>query len=567
MSNIGPSLEDLLPNENATNEATQNKALQNKMSEIEINEKEKETEKKALDRGLNYIDLRDFPLGPDTLATLDKEISQKLNAVCFFNNGKEIRIGAIEINDEVKKLENELKKTQGGVNIKFYIISKKSFEKAMKIYDNLPEIIEVVRGVKLEEKDIKKFDDKIKTFHDLENMIQDVSLTEQLALIIASAIKSRASDIHIEAEEKDVKIRFRIDGVLNDAADIDKKDWPKIISRIKQLAKLKINISDQPQDGRFSIFMTDDKIDVRVSALPTAYGESVVMRLLMSSATKLEFSDLGLDSRAYKILEKEIKRPNGLIVTTGPTGSGKTTTLYAILKQLNTPKTKIVTIEDPVEYELKGINQSQVNKKYGFAQGLKSIVRQDPDIIMVGEIRDLDTAEISIQAALTGHLVLSTIHTNDAFGTIPRFLSLGAKSFLLAPALNAAIGQRLVRKLCEKCKNEIQLDEETKERVNKIFQDLPENYKKDINISNLKFYSSSGCDSCQGLGYKGRIGIYEIMPVTDKVEKLINQDNVSEVEVKELAKQQGVATMIQDGLIKASNGITSVDEVFRVTEE
>ncbi|HQA63836.1 MAG TPA: GspE/PulE family protein, partial [bacterium] len=326
---------------------------------------------------------------------------------------------------------------------------------------------------------------------------------------------------------------------------------------------------DRPQDGRFSVFLTNDRIDLRVSALPTAFGESIVIRLLMSSAVNLSFDDLGLRGGAFQILEREIQRPNGMIVTTGPTGSGKTTTLYAILKKLNKPETKIITIEDPIEYELKGINQSQVNKDYTFAKGLRSIVRQDPDIIMVGEIRDLDTAEIAIQAALTGHLVLSTIHTNDAFGAIPRFLSMGAKPFLLAPALNVAIGQRLVRRVCDKCKTEIELSAEFKERVSKLLSELPnkpeyEPYKKDI--EQLKFYQGAGCENCQGLGYKGRIGIYEIMPIDGEIENKITKGDLSEYEIKALAKEKGVVTMAQDGLLKALDGITSVEEVFRVSE-
>ncbi|OGY43599.1 MAG: hypothetical protein A3B89_03630 [Candidatus Buchananbacteria bacterium RIFCSPHIGHO2_02_FULL_40_13] len=432
----------------------------------------------------------------------------------------------------------------------------------------MPAVRKFIKGIEIKEEEIKKFEKDIRNFHDLNEKIKNVSMTELITLIIAGAIKSRASDIHIEAEEKDLKVRYRIDGVLNDVAILAKEVGPKITSRIKQLARLKINIVDRPQDGRFSIFLKNDRVDVRVSALPTGFGESIVIRLLIASAVSLSFEELGLRGRSYKTLEKEVKRPNGLIIATGPTGSGKTTTLYAILKKLNDPETKIITIEDPIEYELVGINQSQVTKEYTFAKGLRSIVRQDPDIIMVGEIRDLETAEIAIQAALTGHLVLSTIHTNDAFGTIPRFLALGAKPFLLAPALNVAIGQRLVRKICTDCKTETKLDEETLERVKKLLSALPVEDKKEykVDLDKLKFYKGQGCDVCQGLGYKGRIGIYEIMPIEGEIEDTIIKGNLSENEIKEMAVERGVISMVQDGLLKALEGITSVDEVFRVAE-
>jgi type II secretory ATPase GspE/PulE/Tfp pilus assembly ATPase PilB-like protein len=255
-----------------------------------------------------------------------------------------------------------------------------------------------------------------------------------------------------------------------------------------------------------------------------------------------------------------------MIITTGPTGSGKTTTLYAVLRKLNNPQTKIITIEDPIEYQLSGVNQSQTSKNYTFAEGLRSIVRQDPDIVMVGEIRDLETAEIAIQAALTGHLVLSTIHTNDAAGTVPRFLSMGAKPYLLAPALNAMIGQRLVRKICQKCKHEVKLEDEVLKRVKDLLSELLEEDKKKVDFDNLKFYKGDGCEACQGIGYKGRIGIYEVLTMNQEIEKLILSGQASEYDMRDNAKKNGMITMVQDGLLKALDGITSVEEIFRVSE-
>ncbi len=564
---LGPSLDDLINKKSADEDSTEEK-LQKKIIEITRREKEEEIKQQADSQGLPYINLSGFAIGPDAISLIDPQTATTNQVVSFFYNGTEIRLATTNYTDSIKELEQTLAE-EYHANVSTYLISQYSLNLALKIYDTLPKIKKSVAGIEIKAEELKQYETEIKTFKDLDNKIKQVSTTELITLLMAGAIKSRASDIHIEAEEKGIKIRYRIDGVLNDVATIEKRDWPKIASRIKHLAKLKINISDRPQDGRFSVFLTNDRIDLRVSALPTAFGESIVIRLLMSSAVNLSFEDLGLRGGAFQILEKEIQRPNGMIVTTGPTGSGKTTTLYAILKKLNKSETKIITIEDPIEYELKGINQSQVNKDYTFAKGLRSIVRQDPDIIMVGEIRDLDTAEIAIQAALTGHLVLSTIHTNDAFGAIPRFLSMGVKPFLLAPALNVAIGQRLVRRICDKCKTEIELSAELKERVSKLLSELPnkpeyEPYKKDI--EQLKFYQGAGCENCQGLGYKGRIGIYEIMPIDGEIENKITKGDLSEYEIKALAKEKGVVTMAQDGLLKALDGITSVEEVFRVSE-
>ncbi len=565
MSAIGPSLEDLLPGQTPNQDESPENELQEKIKEITIKEKETETERNAASFGLPYIDLVGFSISPDALSLVEREKAIDLKIICFLYNGQEIRLGAIDYNEAVKQAEKKLA-SEHHANISTYLISQHSFDTALKLYDTLPKPRKFIAGIEIAETEIQRFENEIKTFRDLNEKIQRASLTELVTLLIAGAIKSRASDIHIEAEETGIKTRYRIDGVLNDVAEIKKDAWPKVASRIKQLAKLKINVTDQPQDGRFSIYLAHDRIDVRVSALPTAFGESIVMRLLMSSASQLSFEDLGLRGRAFEILEREIQRPNGMIITTGPTGSGKTTTLYAALKKLNKPATKIITIEDPIEYEMKGVNQSQVNQDYTFAKGLRSIVRQDPDVVMVGEIRDLETAEIAIQAALTGHLVLSTIHTNDAFGAIPRFLSLGAKPFLLAPALNVTIGQRLVRRICAQCKAEDNLDEKLLTRVNELLGKLPANSGYQIDLNNLKFYRGAGCEACQGLGYKGRIGIYEIIAIDAELQKIILTGNTSEYEIREIAAKKGVITMAQDGLLKALDGITSVEEIFRVAE-
>ncbi len=542
--------------------------LKEKLTEIKIKEVEEEVSRRARKIGLPYISLTGFPIAPESLRLISPEDALRYKVICFYRTEREAKLASTQPeNPSLAEFQGQI---EGAYDLKteLYLVSEHSFNLAYKLYASLPKITKIAKGVKITAEDLERFKARIKTFRDLHQEIQKVSVSNLVTLVMASAVQSRASDIHIEAEEKDVKIRFRIDGVLIDVAEIDKKFWEKIVSRIKLFSSLKINITDRPQDGRFTINLVKDKIDVRVSCLPTAYGESVVMRLLRSSITELTFENLGLRDRAFEQLKKEIERPNGMIITTGPTGSGKTTTLYAVLNKLNAPETKIITLEDPIEYRLKGINQSQVDKAkdYTFAKGLRSILRQDPDVVMVGEIRDLETGEIAIQAALTGHLVISTLHTNDASGAIPRLLSLGTKPYLLAPAINAIIGQRLVRRICEKCKEEITLAPEVLERVKRILSEIPEASGVKVDLEKLKFYHGRGCPECQGLGYHGRVGIYEIFTISKDIEKTISGGDTSEYKMKELSQKQGMVTMVQDGLLKALDGITAVEEIFRVIE-
>jgi type IV pilus assembly protein PilB len=544
--------------------------FEEKMSAIALKEKEKVAEEKAASLNFPYINLKGFPISPETLTSIPKEIAQALKVICFLNTGTEIRIGAVDpAQDQIKELLLSLEDKFHGHG-EVYLISEHSFALAFKLYAALPSIKKIVSGVEITEKDLKKYSEEIKNFQQLNEKIQRANITDIVTMVIASSTTARSSDIHIEAEEKDIKIRFRVDGVLTDAASLLKEQWSKVISRIKLLSGLKINVTDIPQDGRFTIFMKDGKIDVRVSCLPTSYGESVVMRLLMPSTAGLSFDGLGLWEPAFSQLKIQTERPNGMIITTGPTGSGKTTTLYAILNKLNEPGVKIITLEDPVEYKLAGINQSQVDysRDYTFVKGLKSILRQDPDVVMVGEIRDIETADIAIQAALTGHLVISTIHTNSASGAIPRFMSMGVKPFLLAPALNAVIGQRLVRKICESCKVEDKLDAETSGKVKKILETLSTEVKKKykVDLENLKFMRGAGCPECNNLGYKGRLGIYEIMIMSAEIEKIILSGEISEYQMQDIATKAGMVTMVQDGLLKALAGVTSVSEIFEAAE-
>lgn len=545
-------------------------AFQQKMAQMQIEQKERAAEMEARMLGLSYINLEKFPVAPETLKLVTQQQSTQLKAIPFYHTSNELRLAAVRPTPEVLKFSEELK-TKFHVPVKLYLVSERSFEQAFRQYANLPVIRESSKGVEITTEDIKQFQQDITLVTDLQNIISGVNVSDLVTAAIALGFQVDASDIHIESEEENVKIRYRIDGVLNDAATLSHDAFPRISSRLKLLSGLKINITGQPQDGRFTIFYENDKVDVRVSILPTTFGESIVMRLLRASAAGVRFEDLGLQGSAAKRLEAEITKPNGMIITTGPTGSGKTTTLYSVLIKLNEPGTKIITLEDPVEYKLQGINQSQVDRTrdYDFASGLRAILRQDPDIIMVGEIRDFETADTAINAALTGHLVISTLHTNSAAGAIPRFLSMGVKPFLLSPALNAIIGQRLVRRVCQNCKAADTLDAEMIAKIDEQLKTIPKEDLGDFagkSADTLPFVKGTGCKECHGLGYKGRIGIYEIMAMSKEIEKLIASQQVSEYALQDLAVQEGMITMVQDGILKAARGVTTLEEVFRVAK-
>lgn len=542
-------------------------ALADRMSKIAAQGVEDRAKSSAAQKGIQYIDLKGFPVSPDALRLIPVERAKELKVICFLFTGTELRIAAVNPEDEaVKSLLHELTerhKANGGI----YLTTEQSLQEGLVNYERLPKIREVVKGVQIKEDELARYQEQMNNMSDIAAVIGKANVTDILSIVVAAAVKLKTSDIHIEAEEVGIKVRFRVDGILQDIAEIDKREWKKIINRIKLIAGLKMNITDKPQDGRFTIFQKQQKIDVRTSTIPTSAGESVVMRLLNPDSISLNLKDLGFRENALKKLMSVIEKPNGMVVTTGPTGSGKTTTLYAILQHLNSDAVKILTLEDPVEYKLEGINQSQIDssKEYTFAKGLRSILRQDPDIVMVGEIRDLETAETAIQAALTGHLLLSTIHTNDAAGAIPRFISMGVKPFLLAPAVNAIMGQRLARKLCTECKQEAQIDPELLERTKTLIAEIPENSGERPQGDQFTFYTASGCESCNNTGYRGRVGLYEILLKDQAVEKFILEEEISEFAVREVAKNQGMLTMAQDGILKAIEGITSIDEIQRVT--
>jgi len=519
--------------------------------------------------GVDHINLVGFPISPEALQLIPRPQAKEKKIIAFLYNGSECRLGAVNPKDPgIEEIVFQVKE-RTHANVKLYMVSENSFTVAEKLYDSLPEVKEIVMGVQITAEDLKRFDEQMKSLADLNALCQKVSITDFVALIVAASLKGGSSDIHIEAEEKEVKVRFRIDGVLQNVASVKAELWPRIVNRFKLFSALKLNVTTVPQDGRFTIFLgSGEKVEVRISTLPTSYGESIVMRLLKSSSIGLKFEDMGVRGLAWEQLKAQVERPNGMIITTGPTGSGKTTTLYAILNKLNNEETKIITLEDPVEYKLPGISQSQIDKSkdYTFAKGLHSILRQDPDVVMVGEIRDLETAEVAIQAALTGHLMISTIHTNSAAGAIPRFLSMGVKPFLLAPALNAVIGQRLVRRICKDCKVETTIAPDVLEKVKKILVEINPKSGYKIDLNNLHFYKGKGCDTCHHIGLKGRMGIYEIFAMSPEIEQVILSGNVSEYTMQDIAMKQGMVSMVQDGLLKALDGITTVEEVFSVAE-
>ena len=400
----------------------------------------------------------------------------------------------------------------------------------------------------------------------------DNTVTQIIEIILAGGIVFDSSDVHIEGQENDAKLRVRLDGVLQDVVTFDKKTYEALVSRVKLLSEMKLNVSNRPQDGRFSIAAGENSVEIRASILPTEYGDSVVMRIL-NPKSLIGLEEAGLRKDLYDMFLEQIKRPNGMIIVTGPTGSGKTTTLYAFLKKLQSPEVKIVTIEDPIEYHLEGISQTQVepDKGYDFISGLRAIVRQDPDVILVGEIRDLETVDIALQAALTGHLVFSTLHTNDAIGAIPRLISLGAKPFNIGPAINMAVAQRLVRRVCEKCAvKEPPSEEELAEIKEGLAAAAADLAKKGVALpeidNTLKVARAKGCPHCANTGYRGRVGIYEAFKIDDELQAYV-LGTPTIPGIKEIVKRKGMLTLYQDGLIKVAQGITTLEELQRVAEK
>ncbi|MFH0968907.1 MAG: GspE/PulE family protein [Patescibacteria group bacterium] len=537
------------------------------LNKINKAEEEQQAANLAREFGLPYVDLNIFPLGADDVRAISEEDSRKYNIGVFRKKGANFHFALTNPGSEEALLFiNELKKANGW-QISLYVVSRSSLQKIWNKYKDAPflENIDMLK-MSLEGKDLEEFEKQFGDLLELKKRMREIPTTQIINIVMAGGVKMRASDIHFEPQEEEVRLRYRIDGVLQDIGNFPHDVYRSLLSRIKMMGKMKINIRDIAQDGHFSIDLDNGKIDVRVSVIPGNYGESIVMRLLNQADVLLRVEDLGLKGLAYEEIKKQTEKTNGMVLTTGPTGSGKTTTLYALINTLNSPDVKIITVEDPIEYQIKGISQTQVNKSkgYTFANGLRAIVRQDPDIILVGEIRDDETVDIAVNAALTGHLVLSTLHTNNAAASIPRMIELGVKPNLIAPAVNTFIAQRLVRRLCSYCKEKYKPAKETIESLKRILSIISPKAKIEIPKNIEYLYRPKGCPKCNNLGYRKRIGVYEVLTINSEIEKLI-LDMASEGDIAKTALENGMITMAQDGILKALEGITSLEEVWRVT--
>jgi len=539
--------------------------------------RKKEEEELVLDlaarHGVPYLDLSAHPINIDALRVIKESDARRAFVAVFNAMDKNIDVAVLSPDsDETKKALEDLK--QRGYNLEIFMVSHQSLERVWERYKDLSYSFETKSGaLDISNEEIIEITKKVNSLADVKTLIEGVlslkrayRISRILEIILAGAISLKASDVHLEPAEKDLRLRYRLDGVLTDILHFDSETFELLLSRVKLISELKLNVKDRAQDGRFSIKLGTVEIEVRTSTLPGPYGESVVLRVLNPDAIAVDLNRLGIHPKLLTILDGEIRKPNGMILVTGPTGSGKTTTLYAFLKKIYTPGIKVITIENPIEYHLEGIVQTQTEteKGYTFAEGLRSALRQDPDVIMVGEIRDSETATVAINAALTGHVVFSTLHTNNAAGSFPRLLDLGVNSKVISSALNVAIAQRLVRTLCDACKKEKILEGEWKDKVESILNSIEDKSYLE-GIQREKIWENVGCAECNGLGFKGRIGVYEMILVDDKIEKVVTE-NPSERDIREAAKEQKLLNLVQDGVIKALSGITTLEELDRVVD-
>ncbi len=511
--------------------------------------------------GFPIVDLSKADILEKTLHIIPEQIAKKNNVVAFSRKGNDLNV-AMTNPEDLQTVDFIKKKTD--LNIVVHIATEADIKEVLHQY---------TKTLKAEFGDLLQEEESGKS---LEQIAQDLPIIRIVDTLVKHAILQGASDIHIEPLEKSVIVRYRVDGMLRQAMSLPKHTLSGIVARIKVLGNLKLDEHRLPQDGRFKMETDEYKISFRVSILPVFDGEKVVMRLLDEGSAGLTLEKMGLYGNAMEVIHREINKPNGMILVTGPTGSGKTTTLYTVLDILNKPDVNISTVEDPVEYRMQNVNQTQVHAKIGmtFAAGLRSLLRQDPDMIMVGEIRDKETLEIAIHAAMTGHLVLSTLHTNSAAGAIPRMVDMGAEPFLIASTTNMVIGQRLVRKLCDECREAYRMTPKEVETLGASFN-LDTIFEVMIGLgaaqktqtwTDLQLYKAKGCSECGGLGYKGRRGIYEVLEVTESVEKLIVQKATTD-DIEREARRCGMVTMVEDGFYKVLGGITTIDEVLRVTQE
>jgi type IV pilus assembly protein PilB len=497
--------------------------------------------------GVPFMDLSDYLVDPEVIKLIPENIAKRYKVVPLFKIGDTLTV-AMEDPQNINAIDEIRKKSNVGA-IDTVLSTTEMIQKVIdQYYSVMGNVEELMKDLSKEE-----LEERQKNIGGLAEIAEDAPVIKLVNLLIMQAVKDKASDIHIEPQQDRLLVRYRIDGVLYEAHSIPKHLQSALASRIKVMAKMDISETRKPQDGRIQLKMEGRSLDLRISSFPTIYGENIVARILDKSSVLLGLAELGLSDKNLKDFEKIIHRPNGIILVTGPTGSGKTTTLYAALSAISSVDKNIITIEDPVEYELNLIRQTQINPKADltFASGLKSILRQDPDIIMVGEIRDRETADIAIRASLTGHLVFSTLHTNDAASALTRLIDMGIEPFLVATSVIAILAQRLVRVNCSNCK----------EKYN-----LSENTLKDLRITDkVDFYRGKGCKHCKKTGFLGRIGIYELLVINEEIREMI-MAKVSAGEIKKKALSFGMSTLFSDGLQKAKEGITTIEEVLRVTE-
>lgn len=504
-----------------------------------------------------FVSVETLPFSPEALSFIPKNVAERFQVIPFSFDKDKLSL-SLAMSDPLDfEAINFIQQKTGFTVTPFQAIPTEIAE-SIKTQYNIGLVGEVKEALAETEaiSSVKTFDKE-----SIAQVIKEAPIAKIVSTVLEYAIKSRASDVHIEPQEERVRVRYRIDGILYERLSLPKGVQDAVISRIKILSGLKIDEHRIPQDGRFNFKYTDQEVDLRVSVLPASFGEKIVMRLLRKSGGVPSLTDLGIRGTAQKALETAILRPHGIIIICGPTGSGKTTTLYSILSKLNTTKVNISTLEDPIEYEIPGINQVQINPDVGltFADGLRAFLRQDPNIILVGEIRDKETTDLAIQAALTGHLVFSTLHTSNASGALPRLIDMGAETFLLASTMTAVVGQRIVRKICPDCKESYSPNLEILAEIKTALGDL-------MPPSPNLLYKGRGCETCGQSGYLGRIGIYEVMPITQAISHLILVRSDANT-IEEEAKKEGMITIKQDGYLKAIEGITTIEEVLRVAQD
>jgi len=532
------------------------KSFEEVIHEGSFTSEEELAQAKAETINIPFIKLTSASISPQALSMLPEPVARHYQVLPIVFD-KEANILSVAMVNPLEFEVIEFLEKKSGCKIKPFLAMPQEIEEEIKQRYAKSLAGEVGEVLKETASDKKTIDiSKIGT------VIREAPIAKIVSTILEFAVKSRSSDVHIEPQEDKTRVRYRIDGILYEKLVLPSKVHDALISRIKILSEMKIDVKRKPQDGRFSFRAGAQEVDLRVSSLPANFGEKIVMRLLRKSAKVPSLADLGLRGKALKNLEEAVLVPQGIVLVCGPTGSGKTTTLYSVLNKINTPRVNIVTIEDPVEYEIKGVTQVQVNRAAGlsFALALRSFFRQDPDIIMVGEIRDQETTELAVRAALTGHLVFSTLHTNDAAGALPRLMDLGAEPFLLASSMLCVVGQRVGRKICVKCKEEYEPAVQVVADIKNVLGDLmPKNTK-------LKLYRGKKCEACNQTGYSGRVGIYEVLPITEKIARLILERSPGS-KIEQQAREEGMISMKQDGYLKALEGITTIEEILRVAEE